>query len=522
MGQIWVIKQVGVILGCVLTTLLAIHFVEASAVSLLHTDGHKWIWPLDDPPGKQLAIVGWYRNGGFGGAIATGDVNGDNFEDLIIGARFVPGQTFAGGETYVLPGPFAFEQTVTVPERTALIFQGTGDSQPQLGTYVDAGDLNGDGYDDIVIGSWTVHTSYVYLGSPSITATLPLTIVAIPETMALTVRGTDSGLIICNLNGDVYDDLFVETRYQVYGILGRPSLSMTHPVTIDVQTDPVDLVITGFQPEGWIVPAGENLGCGDVDGDGYDDLVVGAFGESPGGRDTAGSVYVIRGSSQITTGYSGTVQIPTQADAIIEGVDGGYGEFGDKLGYSLAVADVNGDGRADLILGAPSGDGVQNLMYRIGEVYLWLGRELFGQTVDLSTEAEWMLYGDDWGVGFGSAIDAGDFDNDGRSEIVFGCTSCGAQHTHPWNSGRGYVIDAEHVQGTHCITAVASLEVSSSVDVPHIGAVVGAVDLDADGYDDVILTTPSNGLVQQQLPGTVIAISYPLRHWTFLPHILKH
>ena len=203
-------------------------------------------------------------------------------------------------------------------------------------------------------------------------------------------------------------------------------------------------------------------------------------------------------------------------------IDGGYGESGDMLGRSLAVADVNGDGRADLVLGAPNGDGVKNLMHRIGEVYLWLGRELYGQTVDLSTETEWMLYGDDWQAGFGSAIDAGDFDNDGQSEVVFGCTSCGLQHTHPWNGGRGYVIDADQIQGTHCITAVASLEVIPSVDVPHIGTAVGAVDLDADGYDDVILTTPSNGLVDQQLPGTVMVISYPVRYWTFLPLILRH
>jgi hypothetical protein len=485
--------------------------VTSNSVDIARSQ-QQWKWPLDDRPQGQTVIVGRQVDDGLGEAIATGDVNGDGFEDLIIGARFVSIQSRAEGEVYVLPGPLAFGQTITMPQQAASILQGaTQDSQ--LGVNLDSGDLNGDGYTDIVAGTWS--QDYVYLGSSNITKTSPLTVTVTPDAVALTILHPDARFAVCNLNGDGYDDLILESPQRVRGILGNAQLSMTSPLTIDVMTDPTDFTITMPPPDSWWAPAHGNLGCGDVDGDGYNDLVIGVSGESPGGRYLAGRVYVIRGSSQFTYSHPITIEVPSQADAVIEGIDGGeWGRVGgDGLGHSVAVADVNGDSLADLLLGAPGANGPNNSAQLIGESYLWLGRELHGQIVDLSTEVEWVLYGDQEMSRLGCAIQAGDFDNDSRAEALFGCVDCNKQSVPPL-AGGGYVVDAEQVQGSHGITQVASLVVYPSAESASIGIGGNAdvIDLDADGYDDLILTAGTWGE-----EGRVFVLSYPVRYRIFLP-----
>jgi hypothetical protein len=378
------------------------------------------IWPVDDPPGTQTHFVG-RDPGGWFWDFATGDVNGDGFADMIIGGGSLRAHTSESGEVYVVLGPIDFTQPITMPRQTALVFQGAETGRLELGTHVDSGDLNGDGYDDIIIGSLEISPTYVYLGSPTITSTSPVTVTATPEVMALTVLGGTSGLIACNINGDAYDDLFLEAPNDVWGVLGRAFLSTAQPITIDVRTDPVDITISGFRPEVWGFPSRGNRGCGDVDGDGFEDLVVGIRGESPGEGMAAGRVYIVRGSGEFTVTRSVTVQVPDEAGAIIEGADGDFGREGDMLGDSVAVADVNGDGRADLVLGAPGGDGPNNAVFHMGEVYLWPGQDLRGQTVDVDTTSVWTLYGAEELNHLGHEVDAADLNGDGRSEVIIGC-----------------------------------------------------------------------------------------------------
>jgi hypothetical protein len=515
------VKHIVAILGWILAALCVGYVVKAGkAIELAQAHIQRWVWPVDDLPGKQIVITGQHPSSGFGWTVTTGDVNGDDSQDLIVDARFSPGQTRADGKVYAWLGPIGFGQTITAPQQAALILQGTGGWQPQLGTYLDSGDLNGDGYDDIIVGSGTQGTTYVYLGSSNITATSPLTVMVTPSTMALTVWGAYDGVIACNVNGDAYDDLFVENQRGLWGILGNSGLSMTHPLTMEVGIDPVDVWITGFQVDFWVSPISGNLGCGDVDGDGYDDLVVGSFGESPGGRFSAGRVYVIRGSTQISSSHPTTVDVSYQADLVIEGIDGDRPENGDLLGTSLAVGDVNSDGRADLILGAPYADGPNNSIHSAGEVYLWLGRDLDGQTVNIGSEAKWVLYGDGEASHLGLATGTGDVDGDGRAEVILGCESCGRLSVYPYTSGRGYAIDADQISGTHCVTTKASLEISSSEERPFLGRAVEAIDIDIDGYQDIVITAISwpASKVDSEI---VLIVSYPIRYRTFLPLIRR-
>jgi hypothetical protein len=481
-------------------------------------------WPLEGNKAGQASIWGWYPAGWFGGSLAVGDVNGDGFDDLVTNARYSSELVQAGGDVYVIPGPLAFNASYTMPQKAAVVFQGTTGNQPQIGTYLDSGDINGDGVDDIIIGSWTSGNAYVYLGSSSIRANSPLTVAVVPENMAVTLSPAGSGLALCDLNGDSYQDLFLQFStgdgIQVWGVLGRAAFTMTHPITLTMPSD-ADILIQGFHPNGWFSPAPQNIACGDIDGDGTPDLAIGIYSETPQYRHAAGIVYVIKGSSAITSGNPVTFTMPDQANAIIEGVDGRQVGTGDALGENLSSADVNRDGRADLIMGAPGASGPNNLLQSAGEVYLWLGRALEGQRFVVSSQASWTVYGERSSAELGRAIATGDFDNDGYPEILLGCSSCAQSGPPFYLSGRGYVLEPLQITEMVTVTAVSQLNILPYKDARCLGEPVHAMDLNGDGFSDPMISSPCTDYPEGNLPGTVFVVSYPIHSRILLPLIHK-
>jgi len=226
--------------------------------------------------------------------------------------------------------------------------------------------------------------------------------------------------------------------------------------------------------------------------------------------------HLLRGDRTITKGTPITLTMPDQAGAIIDGVDGAYME-GDRFGDSLATADVNSDGRSDLIIRAPYAAGPGNVLDRAGEVYLWLGRALTGQRFTIAEQASWTVYGEDHAEHLGMAIATGDFDNDGGPEILLGCTDCRQSGPPYYHLGRGYLVEPLEVQGTVSITTAAKLKIVPNLDSDCLGMLVAAMNADGDGADEMVLGAPCTGAPTRHLPGSVYILADPNQFKGYLP-----
>ena len=374
---------------------------------------------------RRLTLPSPLTNAYFGRSVANaGDVNGDGYDDVIVGA-------FQIGKAYIYFGGPAMD---TIPD---VILSG-----PHFFGHVvsSAGDVNGDGYDDVIVSDGGVSNAFIFFGGAAMDS-IPDVVLNVPA-YSVSAAG--------DVNGDGYDDVIVGLAgtqiggAQIY--FGGPSMDNTPDVVIQVPTlaffgtsvssagdingdgYPDVIVGSGDAPNGRayiffggatmdgiadVILSGHNgdtgfgqsvSRAGDVNGDGYDDVIIGA-----GNPYTPGHAYIYFGGSPMDT-----LADVTMTDSVTSH------DFGESVSYA---GDVNGDGYDDVIVGADGGP------YDAGHAFIYFG----GTSID--TTADVILTGET-GLAFGSWVNsAGDVDGDGLADLVVGAVD---EYWSP-HSGSAYV-----------------------------------------------------------------------------------
>ncbi len=392
-----------------------------------------------------------------GGSVAcAGDVNGDGYSDVIVGANLYDNGQSNEGVSFIYHG------SATGINITAAALVESNQANAFMGRSVaSAGDVNGDGYSDVIVGAELYDNgqtdegaAFVYHGSASGINTTAATQL---ETNQADARTGNSVASAGDVNGDGYSDVIVGAFLYDNGQTNEGAAFVYHGSAAGISTTAAAQVESN-QASAFM--GGTVASAGDVNGDGYSDVIVAASSYDNGETDE-GAVFVY---------YGGTSGINTTVGAFIES-----NQVSASMGNSLASAgDVNGDGYSDIIVGSQLYDNGQT---NEGAAFVY-----HGSASGISNTAAALVESNQAGANLGfSVASAGDVNGDGYSDIIVGALFYDNGQA---DEGAAFVY---HGSATGLnITPAAQVESNQAFAEMGI-SVASAGDVNGDGYSDVII-----------------------------------
>lgn len=381
-----------------------------------------------------------------GNNVATGDLNGDNVPDIVVGAPMANGAAQDSGKVYVFFGRANIAGQIDLAQQKADVEISGEAADDHLGASVAVGDINGDGKSDLIFGAPQANVGdfpdagKVYVIFGNLTANTQDTAGKLADATILGAQrsmflGTTVAAATVYAKGNLADDLIVGApgydapsgtnlltdTGAIMTFFGNPGFA-----TVNLANASPTYMVTG-QAAGWEL--GKSLAVGNFNGDGLADIAAGAPLASPNGVKGSGNVYILT-----TIAAEGVKSAPQAASLILFGT----GE-NDNLGSKLAMGDLNGDGKADLIMGAAGAD-ASAARQGVGAVFvIYGGTSLQGRPADLAVYGAGAVQ-DQHADALGSSLAVGDFNGDGISDLAIGAPGADIADSRRDPLGAVYII----------------------------------------------------------------------------------